>query len=78
VRRSVFASSRRDRKKARHARVWLDGVEVTADCQSADDRIGRVLLLKRNAKGQHYVTDAEEVAKEYRHGKVVITRREPC
>lgn len=73
--RSVLSGSWRDRKKARRSRVWLDGVEVTRHCQVADDRAGRVLLLKVNAEGRHYADMRRGVAaKEWRHGQVIIGR----
>ena len=73
--RNVHAGSRRDRKKAMRSRAWLNGVEVTRDCQYADDKVGRVLLLKRNSDGHHYVDRArDEVAKAWVHGRVEIGR----
>lgn len=75
--RTVLACSRRDQRKAFKSRVWLNGVEVTNDCQTADDRIGRVLLLKRNEQGRHYINSAtQEIAKEWHHGSVrMATKR---
>lgn len=73
--RSIFSSNRRKRKKAVHTRVWLDGVEVTRSCQIADDRAGRVLLLKLNENSFHYVEAHGGVAKEWRHGSVRMARR---
>ena len=72
--RSVF------RDGAHSARVWLDGVDVTADCQIAiadePDEAGAVLLLKRNAEGKHYLDRVRnEPAREWKYGRVVI---QPC
>lgn len=76
MRRSVFAASRRDRKKAMKSRAFLNGVEVTRHCQVADDKSGVVLLLKANAEGRHYVDlETREVAKEWLHGRVEIARK---
>lgn len=73
MRRSVHSTSRRDQKKAMRSRAWLDGVEVTKNCQVADDRLGRVLLLKVNADGRHYVDrSTNSAAKEWKHGRVEI------
>jgi hypothetical protein len=74
VRRSIHAPSRQDRRKAFNSRAWLNGVEVTSDCQVADDRLGCVLVLKRNEDGNHYA-DGNSVAKEWRHGRVEIGRK---
>ena len=76
---SVFDPSRRRRKRCRHARVWLDGVEVTRDCQAADTRTGRILLLLRDAAGKPYFDKARHsVARIWRHGSVRIEiRRRP-
>jgi hypothetical protein len=75
MRRDVLHGSRRQRKKAMQSRAWLNGVEVTTDCQFADDRAGRVLLLLRNANGRHYAGDGHEVARAWRRGRVRIGRR---
>ena len=76
MRRSIFAASRRDRKKAMKSRAFLNGVEVTRHCQVADDRAGVVLLLKTNAEGRHYADmERGEVAREWLHGRVEITRK---
>ena len=65
-----------------HYRVWLDGIEVTAECQIAiadePDEAGAVLLLKRNADGHHYRDPAtHEVAREWQYGRVVIRPDSP-
>jgi len=73
--RSIFAPSRRDRKKTKFTRAFLNGVDVTKDCQVADDRAGRVLLLKRNPAGRHYRDPATgNVAREWLCGRVEIGR----
>lgn len=46
---------RRDRKRCRHTRVWLDGVEVTNRCYYADGRRGVVRLFKHDAAGRVYL-----------------------
>jgi hypothetical protein len=65
-----------DRHYAPTARVWLDGVDVTHDCQIAicdePDEPGAVLVLKRNADGHHYVDEAGEPAREWKQGVVLI------
>jgi hypothetical protein len=69
LRVSVFT----DRDLIGSTRVWLDDVEVTFDCQIADDERGEVVLLKRNAEGQRYVdSETHEAATETRHGRVRI------
>lgn len=73
--RAVFGS-RRDVRKAMRSLVWLNGVEVTKDCQYADDRVGRVLLLKRNENGAaYYDRERGQVARDWKHGKVEIRTR---
>jgi hypothetical protein len=49
---SIFATSRRDRKRARLSTASLNGVDVTNRCQVADDKIGRVLLLESSDDGK--------------------------
>lgn len=68
---------RRDRERCRNARVWLDGVEITADCFYVDARRGVVRLYARNAEGKHHLdsdprppTAESRVATEERHGRV--------
>jgi hypothetical protein len=58
------------------SRVWLNDVEVTYSCQFADDKVGRVLLLKRDDNGHAYVDARGDVAKHWEHGRVrIVTRR---
>jgi hypothetical protein len=75
---SVFAA---DYDRRQRARVWLDGVEVTADCQTAvadePDEGGAVLLLLRDGDGNHYVdATTGDPAREWRHGRVEIRRED--
>ena len=51
-------------------RIFLDGKEVT-DAVTADDEIGMVRALRKDADG-HLVMDGGEVAIETLHGKVGI------
>lgn len=74
MRLSVLGSSRRHQKKCRAARVYLDGIEVTKDCQIADSKQGVVLLLLRDEHGKWYLTAGGDVAKTWRHGTVSIGR----
>lgn len=65
---------------ARRTRVWLDGVEVTHDCQIAivdePDEAGAVLLLKRNEHGRAYIDPATRTtATAWRRGVVVVVTR---
>lgn len=70
---SVHAPSRRKRKRAMRSRAFLNGVEVTSDCQRADTRIGRVLLVKRNEDGRRYPDPRTgTVAREWKHGRVEV------
>lgn len=74
MRATVFGS-RRERKKCRGTTVTLNGVDVTADCQEADDREGWALLLARNESGQHYFDPArDDVARAVHRGRVRIFR----
>lgn len=71
---SVFG---RDVRRAARSRVWLDGVEVTQDCQIAivdePDEAGAVLLLKRDASGHPYLDPLKrDIAREWHRGLVVI------
>lgn len=62
---------RRDRKRCRRARVWLDGVEVTSRCFYADGRRGVVRLFKHDANGHVVVNDTMDgIATEELHGHV--------
>lgn len=66
---SVFDESYRPMS----VRAWLDGVEVTNECQIADDIEGYVVCLKRGTDGKHYVDHSiGEVATERLTGDVVI------
>lgn len=74
MRLSVLTSNRRAKKKCRHARVSLNGVDVTTRCQVADAREGWVVLMRLNARGRPYIDlDRDEVARERLHGRVRIT-----
>ena len=54
------------------ARV-LDGVDVThLRVQAADDRLGFIQFLKRDARGRCYFADGELVT-ERRYGRVAVT-----
>jgi hypothetical protein len=73
--RNTHAASRRDRKKCRRTRAWLNGEEVTDRCFYADNRRGVVGLYRLDANGHKYVDMARrEVAREWRRGKVAIER----
>jgi hypothetical protein len=70
---------RRDLKRARTTRVWLNGVDVSDRCFYADGRRGVVRLYRLNAQGQKFlepILDAphwdvpKRVAKEERRGRV--------
>lgn len=61
---------RRDLKRARRTRVWLDGVEVTARCFYADGRRGVVRLYAITPDGRFQVDPAGKVVTEERRGKV--------
>jgi hypothetical protein len=78
--RSVFAANDHARALAARSRVWLDGVEVTADCQvdiaDEPDEAGAVLVLKRNRDGAHYVDLDGEPAREWKRGCVEIYTRD--
>ena len=76
MKRSIFAVSRRARKKAMRTRVWLNDVEATRDCQEADSSEGWALLLKRDHKGRPYV-HGYEVAREVRRGRVRMEMQRP-
>jgi hypothetical protein len=62
---------------ARRSRVWLDGVEVTHDCQIAianePDEAGAVLLIDRNAAGRAYIDPTTRTpARAWHRGAVVV------
>lgn len=71
VRMSVLRDDPGFSYRCKEARVWLDGVEVTHECQTADDERGEVLLLLRNEEG-HFYMDGESVARDWRDGRVEI------
>jgi hypothetical protein len=73
VRRTIFASSRRGKRKAMRSAVTLDGVDVTRYCQAADDRAGCVLLIVRDDAGR-VVLDGSDVLRVWVHGRVRIRR----
>jgi hypothetical protein len=55
-------------------RVVVNGVDVTDDCQSADNRHGWAIVLRRNAAGEFYiVAGTDRVAKELLTGDVVFS-----
>jgi hypothetical protein len=77
MRVSVFAAGMRDLKKAYRRRVSLNGVDVTHECQIADDREGWVLLLQRDANGFYLLApNGIEPVRRRVHGRVVIRRRD--
>ena len=53
------------------ARVLLNDIDVSDDCQALDDVGGYVVLMKKNADGKHYA-EHEVVAKETRYGSVIF------
>lgn len=72
MRLSIFGN-RRNKKRCRHARVFLNDREVTRDCQVADTREGWVLLLARSEKGRPiFDIGRDEVLRIRRHGRVRI------
>lgn len=60
---------RRDLKRTRRTRVWLDGVEVTRRCFYADKRRGVVRLYRETADGQFFLGQ-DGIETEERRGKV--------
>ncbi len=42
------------------AKIFLDGVEVTNRCHTADDKSGIVWLYKLNDKGKKYVISSDD------------------
>jgi hypothetical protein len=64
------ARKRRDRKRARTVRVWLDGIDVTKRCFYADGRRG-VVRLYRERNGKLYIDESGvSLATEERRGHV--------
>jgi hypothetical protein len=73
--RSVFATNRREQKKAMRSRAFLNGVEVTRRCQIADSTVGRVLLFDLDENGRPFLDPVtREVARRWHHGRVEIKR----
>jgi hypothetical protein len=70
---SIFDSGP-DRWELMHrVRVFLDDVEVTRQCQIADEELGEVQLLKRDADGHSYLDRVtREPAIEIKRGRVRI------
>jgi hypothetical protein len=53
--------------------VFVDGDEVTTECDYANDEEGVVRLLRRNADGKRYIDpDTHRAAFEWRTGRVEI------
>lgn len=62
-----------ERLVCRYIIVLLDGVDITADCQTADDVSGEVQLVVRNEQGLAMLTpDLSDALTEKRQGKVEI------
>jgi hypothetical protein len=61
---------------ARHCKVFLDDVDVTADCQFADEEAGIVHVLLRDEAGRRFVDPqaygGPAVATGEKHGRVRI------
>jgi len=78
--RSVISGDWEARQSASRSRVWLDGVEVTHDCQVAiadePDEAGAVLLLIRDANGRAQADANGRVLREWRRGVVRIETSE--
>lgn len=71
--RNLHASSRRESRKGRRSRAWLNGVDVSSRCFYADDRAGVVRLYLVNVDGKKYVTAGKVATGEFR-GRVRIGR----
>jgi hypothetical protein len=69
------ARRRKDRRRCRDARVWLDGVDVSHDCVKADPRRGYVLVLDRAAHGRFVREPDGTLAQRVRRGRVTWSRR---
>jgi hypothetical protein len=67
-----YAASRRNRKRARDSRVWLNGEEVTRRCFFANTRAGVVGLYKINEGGAKFLDASGRVATEQGRGRVVV------
>lgn len=69
---------RRDQRRCRRSRVWLNGVEVTRRCFYADGRRGVVRLFCEDASGKYYLVPTDwhargvvpNIATEERRGHV--------
>lgn len=67
-----------DDPRSIHARVILDGVDVSRDCQAADDRRGWAVCFQRNEHGAFIMTpDHTEIARDVRIGHVEIFIKAP-
>lgn len=58
-------------------RVFLDGQDVTDDCNWVNDRIGKVVLLLRDEDGRRYLGLNDEVARIVKRGVVRYVREAP-
>jgi hypothetical protein len=70
--------SHRRMKACMQTRVLLNGVDVSRDCQMADDRQGVALLFVRDEAGRPIVSYARggaQLVKRLAHGKVRIERK---
>ena len=57
--------------------VYLKGVDVTTNCFYAKTGIfGKVGLYKLNSTGKYYVDHANNVATEFKRGKVAVVLKE--
>jgi len=79
----LSASDPAQARKCRRTRVYLDGIEVTHDCEivvlDEPDEPGAVRLLKQNAEGRHYIDpETRQVAREWKQGRIVLRRRRSC
>lgn len=70
------AASRRDRKRTKRLRAWLNGTDVTKECYFADTRKGIVRVYLRDSEGFFYfVPEKRDVARAELRGVVRLTRR---
>jgi hypothetical protein len=69
MRLSIFDATR---ARAMQSRVYLDGVDVTNDCQVADDVDGWVVLVVRDGDGRVVRDGDGHPARVERHGRVDI------
>lgn len=56
---TLNAHKRRQRKRCRRTRVFLDGVDVSRLCFFADARRGVVRLYRKDAEGKYCVENME-------------------